>query len=208
MNDEEKKRFELYFPMYYPSVRNNHNSSATEGTSRFRSACKLSVREYRELEVLETKFERENYEVPEVDYDERYCDFERVNHRNHNSSWTNPVDFSWKPEYNYHAPPHMNFEQNFPNFPHEPPYNVCTNTNSLEDTLHTFIEEQREFNKQFVEDFRETSTQLSELTNAIISHNLSQFSSQPEAITPSPTPSSKPIEDDAITIWSETLSHT
>ena len=34
MNEKEKKHYEMYFPMYYSSFGNNHNSSAAEGTSR------------------------------------------------------------------------------------------------------------------------------------------------------------------------------
>ncbi|KAF4400789.1 hypothetical protein G4B88_001344 [Cannabis sativa] len=209
MNEEEKQRFEFYFPTYYASCRNFANYSTTNDTNNFNGAFQLSEREKlqaqvnlltRKLDVLKAKYE-DTYEV----YDEPYFDYEVVDNKNGNHNWKNIIDCSWKSEYNYNAPIDLDFAEKAYTFCHSSQF---TNSKSLEENSSTFsssLENERKMNEnqsalltQLVEENMEFNEQIS---NNVLPPQIE--------IIPSPsTPISCKLDgDDAITIWSDNISH-
>ncbi|KAM6577356.1 hypothetical protein CsatB_029193 [Cannabis sativa] len=209
MNKEEKQRFEFYFSTYYASFRNFANYSTTDGTNNFNGAFQLSEREKlqaqvnlltRKLDILKAKYE-DTYEV----YDEPYFDYEVVDNKNGNHNWRNILDCSWKSEYNYNAPINLDFA--------EKAYTFCqssqfSNSESLEKNRLIFfasLENETKMNEnqnasltQLVEENMEFNEQIS---NNVLPPQIE--------IKPSPsTPISCKLDgDDAITIWSDNISH-
>ncbi|KAF4385039.1 hypothetical protein G4B88_017840 [Cannabis sativa] len=172
MNEEEKQRFEFYFPTYYASCKNFANYSTTDGTNNFNGAFQLSKREKlqvqvnlltRKLDVLKAKYE----DTDEV-YDEPYFDYEIVDNKNGNHNWKNLIDCSWKSEYNYNAPIDLDFAEKAYTFCYSSQFSISESLEKNSSIFFASLENERKMNEnqnasvtQLVEENMEFNEQIS-----------------------------------------------
>ena len=119
----------------------------------------------------------------------------------YNPGWRNHPNFSWKPESSQPTSSNNWKTDAPPQRPYQPHHSQPTR-NSLEDTLHAFIEAQSKTNQrldslitQVVEEHKEIKNQISKLTSALTVTERGKFPSQPQP-NPSGQQTSNPTRQD------------
>ena len=89
----------------------------------------------------------------------------------YNPNWRNHPNFSWKNDHNAYVPPHQRPSNSSP-YDH-------SRLETLERTMHTFIEKQEAFNNQTVQTIADLKDTLAKFASALSIHEKGKFPSQP-----------------------------
>ncbi|XP_062113674.1 uncharacterized protein LOC133824717 [Humulus lupulus] len=157
--------------------------SATESTNRNRPA---GIYQLREEDSLKAQVESLTKQLEAFKTKEK-CNalgaYNKPFSHTYNPGWRNHPNFNWRDpnQAQYSGGQWRNEHQSQPSKAQPAPqYNAPPQRISLENTLHSFMEEQAKINRQMMEEIKDMKSQFSKLTGSLVNSERGKLPSQPQ----------------------------